>query len=135
MNFKNLFDFKKIFNSLCNLKYYISFNLFSLLGWIDVIFFSLLFELDKGDTTGIGFVFWGTIYLAISRTVVLFILLLFLIEKIKKFKIKQNLFMDNIFFNVIFYFGLLSFTALNLLVLFLLLYSFFLVTFYKLQVL
>ena len=118
MKLKSLFDFKKIFTSICNLKYYISWNLFSLMGWIDFIFFSLLRKWDKGDTTGIGFVFVGTIYLASSRAVALLILLLFLIEKLKKFKIKQNLFMDNIFFNIIFCFGLIPFTILSLLVLY-----------------
>ena len=118
MNIKHLLSIKNIFSFIINLKRYISFNLFSLIGWIDFIFFAWLREWDKGDTTGIGFVFGGTIYLGISRIVVLLILLLLLIEKIKKFKIKQNLFMDNIIFNIIFCLGLIPFTVLSLFVLF-----------------
>ncbi len=118
MNIKNLLNIKNIVSFILNLKRYISFNLFSFIGWIDIIFFSCLIAIFKSDTTGLGIVYFGTIYLAISRAAVLLILLLFLIEKIKKFKIKQNPFMDNNIFNVIFCLGLLPFAILSLLVLF-----------------
>ena len=99
MNFINFFDVKKIFNSLCNLKYYISFNLFSVIGWIDFLFFSLLYLYSKSDTSGLSFVFYGGIYSVITRVFMLLFFCYF-----KSLKINHNKLASSKIYNILFIF-------------------------------
>ena len=116
MNLKSIFNLKKIFTSICKLKYYISWNLFSIIGWIDFLFFSLLYLYRKSDTSGLSFVFYGGIYITITR-----IFCFIFLSCINSVKMKQYKFIDNQIYNIIFLLGLLIFTILSLIILILVL--------------
>ena len=120
MNVKSLFNLEKIFSTIFNLKRYISWNLFSIIGLTDIVFFIWLIINSKNSKSDIFFVFYGGIYLIITRASALLTLLLFIIEKKFKFKIKQNIFMDNIVYNLFFLIGIIPFLIISFFVLFLL---------------
>ena len=112
MNLKYLLNIKNIFSFIINLKRYISFNLFSLIGWFDFIFFLLLYSYSKSDTSGLSFVFYGAMYIATTRILYFIFLLCF-----NGVKIKQNKFIDNKIYNIFFLMGLIYFSVTSLIIL------------------
>ncbi len=112
MNLKYLLNIKNIFSFIINLKRYISFNLFSLIGWFDFIFFLLLYSYSKSDTSGLSFVFYGAMYIATTRILYFIFLLCF-----NGVKIKQNKFIDNKIYNIFFLMGLIYFFVTSLIIL------------------
>ena len=125
MNLKSLFSFKKIYTAIYNLKYYISWNLISLIGYLDIgyciYFYKVITGPDRFSVADILLIFTFC-YSILTRTVFMLFLILFVIEKIKKLEIQEHFLINNVVYNLFFYLGLISFVAISLLILFLIIY-------------
>ena len=91
---------KKPFIWICNLKRYISFNLIAFIGWLDLLFFIKLYK--QAINNNYYIIDIAFTYICITRIILFFLTLLFIIEKNTSFKIKQNWFICNNIYNIFF---------------------------------
>ncbi len=115
MKIKHLFDLKKIFIKICNLKYYISWNLISLIGYLDFLYCLHFYSVSIGSyrfSAGDIMLIFSVYYLIFTRIAFFIFLLCF-----NGIKIKQNKFIDNRVYNTFFLIGLICFSAVSLITL------------------
>ena len=120
MKLKSLFDVKKLFNMIFNLKNYISWNLIALIGYSDLLYCMYFYNVVTGMhrfSAGDILLIISVYYSIYTRIVFFILLLIFGIEKKTNFKLKQNKFTNNQIYNIFFLFGLIYFSVSSLIIL------------------